>query len=109
MFAGVDEFMRNQPVKRVAGVMLKPGPARAQAEAVTPVIHIAEHAVAPEAIDLVGKQNLQVTNRIFFGFIAARISIELLATRRVQANIVAGFVQDRMQWRIVAGIQVVCL
>ncbi len=68
--------MGNQPAQRIIGVFFKPRPARAQPEAIAPVIHVAEHAFTPQAIDLVGKQYLQVTNGVFLGFIAAGIGIE---------------------------------
>ena len=93
---GIDEVMSNQPLQGVCRVSVEPGFAGTESEAITPVIHIGEHAFPPEFVDFVGKQDLQVTNRVFFRLVAAGIGIEQLASGRIQTQKVAGFVQDGM-------------
>ena len=86
--------MPNQPLPRIVGVMVKPLTCRAEAKAITPAIHILHYSLAPERLDAICKQNLQVANSGFFIVVATGIAIQTGAAFIGHANDVAGFVQQ---------------
>ncbi len=47
---------------------------------------------------------MQVTNRVFFSFVAAGIGIKLPAPCRIKANEMAGLVQDGMYRGVITGV-----
>ncbi len=98
----IDDAVSLQPEPRILRVLLEPGPAGAEPEAVAPGIHIGELPLAPDAWQRVGQQQLQIADRALLGIIAAGVAIETGATLRAHADVVRGFVQDRMQRRVQA-------
>ncbi len=71
---------------------------------ISPGIHVCEHAFTPESFDLICEKNLQVTNSVFFSFVAAGIGIKLPASCWVKANEMAGLVQDGVNWGVITGV-----
>ena len=58
----------------------------------------------PNPLDLICEKYLQVTNRVFFSFVAAGIGIKLPAPCRIKANEMAGLVQDGMYRGVITGV-----
>ena len=92
--------MIHKKIARVFGIVLKPVARVAEPEAVAPGVHVRHQPISPDTLDVVSKNNLQVTHRGFFQVVAARISIEAIAALAVHAYDVTGLVQEGVHRRI---------
>jgi hypothetical protein len=92
---------RTQPGARVPGVPFEPGPGRTEPKGVAPGVHIPHHSFAPETRQFVRQQDLQVADRVLLVVVAARVRVQARAAGGIHADEMAGFVQDRVQRRVV--------
>ena len=72
----VDESPRQQPLVGILGVLGKPGRGAAQAKGVSPLVHVAAHALAADVRQRVRQQDLQVAHRILLGMVAAGVRVQ---------------------------------
>ena len=84
----------------IFGIAFEPGTTAAKAETVTPGIHVGEQPSTVDAGEMIGKQNLQVADRTLLVVVAGGIGMQCAAPRTVHADIVTGFVQQRMHRRV---------
>ena len=88
--------MALEPLPRVLRVPLEPGSRRAEPEGVSPGVHVGGGAFAPELGELVRQDDLQVTNAVFLGIVAARVRVDRAPTLAVGTDEMTGLVQRRM-------------
>jgi hypothetical protein len=74
-------------------IVLKPVARFAEAKTITPGIHIEHQPVAANTVNVIGQDDLQVTNGGFLKIIATGISVETRTSVLGHANDMAGFVQ----------------
>ncbi len=55
---------------------LEPRPCTAEAETVAPRVHVVTQSPAPDAGDLIRQQDLQITDGVFLGIVAAGVAIQ---------------------------------
>ena len=72
----IDEIVSEEPGPGVLGVAFEPGFRRAQAEAVAPLVHVAEHERAPHGGEAIGEKNLEVADRGLLAVVSPRIPQE---------------------------------
>ena len=86
-----------QPFPGVPGILLEPGPGRAETEAVAPGVHVAEHLLPAVAWQEVGQEDLQVADAVLLVVAAAGVGVQVSAARLVHADVVAALVQRRVE------------
>src|SRR5690606_12374627 len=89
-----------EPLARIGCVLLEPSSCGAQAEGVAPGIHVAPHARAAHAGQLIGEKDLQIANGVLLREIAASIAIERESPPRVHADRMTRLVENRMNRRV---------
>jgi hypothetical protein len=89
----IDQSVLEQPLPRAASVPRPPRAGRAFAKAVTPAVHVGEAALAAEAAELVGEQQLEVADAALLVVVAARVGGQSRPALGVHADIVAELVQ----------------
>ena len=78
--------MIDKKFPRIFGIPLKPVAGLAETKTVPPGIHVGHDAHTPGTLDVIGKQNLQVTYGRLFKIVAPRIPVEAIATLTVHTN-----------------------
>src|SRR3569833_3168644 len=101
----VEHAVLDEPRERVCRVLFEPRQRRSQAEAVTPGVHVGEHARQAVAAQPGGEQDLQITHADFFVVAAARVGVKGRAARAVDADVVPGFVQRGMDGCVSAYVE----
>jgi len=88
--------MIHQKFSRIIGILFEPRTRTAQAETVAPGIHVSQEPFLPYTIDVVGEQNLKVTNSGFFKIATTGIPVKPATPFTIHANDMAGLVQERV-------------
>jgi hypothetical protein len=98
--------MLEQPLARILRIILEPQLRSPEAKTIPPGIHIRHEPMAADPVDFISKHYLQIADRRFFEIIATRIAVELLTALLRHANGVASLMQQRMNGRIAAYVNV---
>src|SRR3569832_1919815 len=101
----VENDVLDEPRERVFRVLYEPRLRRSQAEAVTPGVHVGEHARQAVAAQPGGEQDLQITHAVFFVVAAARVGVQGRAAHTNQAEEKTGFVQRGMDGCVAAYVE----
>ncbi len=88
--------MIDKKFSRIVGIGLKPVTRIAEPKTVTPGIHIRHQAITTDILNIVRKDNLQVTNGRLLKVITACITIKIITPLAIHADDMAGLMQERM-------------
>jgi len=85
--------MIQKKILRIVGIVFEPGTGAAEAKTVAPGIHVGHDALPPHAGNVVGENDLQVTNSRFFEVIATGIPVKPATPVTIHADDMAGLMK----------------